>query len=446
MEVLPKNWVKIESNLVSDITDYVANGSFKTLSDNVRTFDSENFAILIRLKDFNTNFSKDLKYIDESSYLFLNKSRIEPGDLFISNVGNPGICYIVPKLNKPMSLGPNGIRLRSKNKINVKFIKYYLESPHGKSEINNIVTGTAQLKFNKTDFRNLKFPLPPLPEQERIVAKLDALFAQHEAMKKALERIPQLLKDFRQQILEQAVNGTLSEHFHESNKQPKWKLVKLQEVCKIVDPHPSHRTPPEVINGVPYIGIGDIDVNHKIDFLNARKVDNKVLQEHINRYKLKNGDFIFGKIGTIGKPIKIPDTQDFCLSANVILIQPHENEINPHFIFLYLDSPLFMRNVLEKTKATSQPAFGIKKMRDELVNLPSLNEQQEIVYLVESLFAKADTIEKRYKTLKEKIDSLPQAILHKAFKGELVPQLPTDGDAKDLLEEILKLKKEVKKK
>jgi type I restriction enzyme S subunit len=90
---------------------------------------------------------------------------------------------------------------------------------------------------------------------------------------------------------------------------------------------------------------------------------------------------------------------------------------------------------INKTKANSLP-----------LNLPLIQEQQEIVSRVESLFAKADIIEKRYKTLKEKIDSLPQAILHKGFKGELVTQLPTDGDAKDLLEEIIKLKKEVKKK
>ena len=79
-------------------------------------------------------------------------------------------------------------------------------------------------------------------------------------------------------------------------------------------------------------------------------------------------------------------------------------------------------------------------MRVEKIELPPLVEQQEIVSRVESLFAKADAIEKQYETLKAKIESLPQAILHKAFKGELTEQLDSDGDARELLKEIEGLK------
>ena len=72
--------------------------------------------------------------------------------------------------------------------------------------------------------------------------------------------------------------------------------------------------------------------------------------------------------------------------------------------------------------------------------LPTLTGQQEIVRRVESLFAKADQIEAGYQKLKAKVEQLPQALLAKAFRGELVPQLPTDGDARELLEEIKKAK------
>jgi type I restriction enzyme S subunit len=80
-----------------------------------------------------------------------------------------------------------------------------------------------------------------------------------------------------------------------------------------------------------------------------------------------------------------------------------------------------------------------------LVNVPSKEEQIEIVKRVENLFAKADTIEAAYQNLKQQIDTLPQAILAKAFKGELVEQLPTDGDAKDLLKEIAALRASLEK-
>ncbi|WP_343679700.1 restriction endonuclease subunit S [Chryseobacterium arthrosphaerae] len=494
MEVLPKNWVKIESNLVSDITDYVANGSFKTLSDNVRTFDSENFAILIRLKDFNTNFSKDLKYIDESSYLFLNKSRIEPGDLFISNVGNPGICYIVPELNKPMSLGPNGIRLRSKNKINVKFIKYYLESPHGKSEINNIVTGTAQLKFNKTDFRNLKFPLPPLPEQERIVAKLDALFAQHEAMKKALERIPQLLKDFRQQVLDQAISGKMTERWRDSknlnsylveikksreklylkkvdeslrngNKKPKklitdifnyfefdksielpdyWQIDNLKNICDLITDG-EHSTPKRTDEGYFLLSARNVRDGF-ISFDNVDYVCESEFNRLYQRCNPEHNDILISCSGSVGRVSVFPEGKKAVMVRSAALLKLQSNKNISKFIEFVLRSNLGQKQIKKLTKSTAQANLFLEPIGKIVIPIPSFEEIEKIINKIESLFSKADAIEKRYQTLKEKIDSLPQAILHKAFKGELVPQLPTDGDAKDLLEEILKLKKEVKKK
>lgn len=105
-----------------------------------------------------------------------------------------------------------------------------------------------------------------------------------------------------------------------------------------------------------------------------------------------------------------------------------------------MDSTVLMKLIMADTKSTSQPAYGIKKMREQIIPFPIIKEQQEIVSRVESLFAKADAIEKQYQTLKAKIESLPQAILHKAFKGELTEQLDSDGDARELLREIQVLK------
>mgnify|MGYP006149981541 CR=1 FL=1 len=91
------------------------------------------------------------------------------------------------------------------------------------------------------------------------------------------------------------------------------------------------------------------------------------------------------------------------------------------------------------------PKINQKGLNIIPIPVPSLKEQQEIVSRVESLLAKADAIEKQYEILKAKIDSLPQAILHKAFKGELTQQLDSDGDARELLREIEGLKKETTK-
>lgn len=455
-KVLPKGWEVVKSYLISDITDYVANGSFQSLSENVKTYDNEEYAILLRLKDFNNDFKHNLKYVDEKSYKFLAKSEIKEGDLFISNVGNPGICHLVPNLGRPVTLGPNGIRLRVSTYGDISFIKYYLESPQGKNEINEITTGTAQLKFNKTDFRNLLFPLPPLPEQKRIALKLDKLFAQHEKIKKALDRIPQLLKIFRQRVLTHAVTGKLTKQWLKGRSldvkfgltntgfrpwkfstPSRWKVVAFGDVAEVK----SNLVDPNNFSDYFLIAPDNIEAN-------TGKLINTPLVSEVNpksgKHLFNKGVIIYSKIRPYLNKLIIADFYGLC-SADMY---PIDNTVHTEikYLYYYMLSNEFLSYSTTAGERSVLPKINQKGLNEIPFPLPALEEQQEIVRRVESLFAKADAIEVRYQTLKAKVDTLPQTILHKAFKGELVPQLPTDGDAKDLLAEIMALKKDAKKK
>src|SRR5690606_34109384 len=198
-------------------------------------------------------------------------------------------------------------------------------------------------------------PLPPLAEQQEIVRQLDVMLAQVEQIKARLDVIPAILKKFRQSVLADAVSGKLIDLPENSFNE-----YILSDIAKIIDPQPSHRTPPISLDGIPYIGIGDLnDSTGEIDFDNARKVSKDVLKEHQERYQLQKGDFIFGKIGTIGKPFVLPIDREYTLSANVILIQPRK-DIIPEYLHFYLSSPLVMKEILGDTNSTSQAAFGIK--------------------------------------------------------------------------------------
>nr|WP_276591335.1 restriction endonuclease subunit S [Pseudomonas sp. GM_Psu_2] len=208
------------------------------------------------------------------------------------------------------------------------------------------------------------------------------------------------------------------------------------EIADVIDPHPSHRTPSEDLNGVPYIGIGDINKLGLIDFENSRKVSRSVLDEHRDRYSINDGDFIFGKIGTIGSATKVPAGGEYTISANVILVKPIREKVVPSYHFLFWCSPLALEISAKGSKATSQAAFGIKKMRKTELLYPPLDEQTEIVHRVEQLFAFADQLEAKVASAKSRIDHLTQSILAKAFRGELVPQDPNDEPASLLLERI----------
>jgi type I restriction enzyme S subunit len=165
---LSANWPFLNiADYCNVITDYVANGSFKSLSDNVKYNVGENHAKLIRLTDYHNGFNGDFVTIDKKGYEFLKKSKLYGEEIIIANVGaNVGTVFLAPKLNCRMSLGPNAIMLKTKG-ID-KFYYYWFKSQVGQNSLKSIITGSAQPKFNKTAFRMLKIPVPPIELQKKI--------------------------------------------------------------------------------------------------------------------------------------------------------------------------------------------------------------------------------------------------------------------------------------
>ena len=172
---IPYYWeistIKDETDI---ITDYVANGSFASLAENVKYKSEKDYAVLIRLVDYNNQFKGDFVYIDKDAYEFLGKSKLYGDEIIISNVGaNVGTVFRCPHLEYKMSLAPNSIMVKFKG--NNDFYYYWLKSRFGQHMLQSIVTGSAQPKFNKTNFRDLPIPVPPLDEQECIASILSSL-------------------------------------------------------------------------------------------------------------------------------------------------------------------------------------------------------------------------------------------------------------------------------
>lgn len=157
---------------VAEVTDYVANGSFASLRENVTYKRNPDFAALIRTVDFSNGFDRDqMIYIDENAYKFLEKSRLFGGEIIINNIGaGVGNSFLCPMLDIKMSLAPNAVMLKTSNN---KFYFYWLNSKYGKNALSKIISKSAMPKFNKTGLRGIMIPVPPIDEQERIVSILD---------------------------------------------------------------------------------------------------------------------------------------------------------------------------------------------------------------------------------------------------------------------------------
>ena len=157
--MIPEGWrvCKI-GELPLYITDYVANGSFASLKENVTLYNEENYAYFVRNTDLKDKTYK--VYVDKHSYDFLSKSILYGGEIIISNVGDVGSVHLCPVLDKPMTLGNNIIMVKSEDKDLQNYLYILFKYSYGKGLIRGITGGSAQPKFNKTDFKSLRVVIP----------------------------------------------------------------------------------------------------------------------------------------------------------------------------------------------------------------------------------------------------------------------------------------------
>ncbi|HGO9497084.1 TPA: restriction endonuclease subunit S [Aeromonas veronii AMC24] len=194
-----------------------------------------------------------------------------------------------------------------------------------------------------------------------------------------------------------------------------WAWARGEDIADFVDPQPSHRTPPEVEDGVPYIGYTDIDHERGINFDNARKVSEVILQEHKERYQIKDGDFVFGKIGTLGKPFFLQAPFNYCLSANLILIQPRIGCTHPVYLATYLNSPTLYQTLDTQKTNSTHAVFGIKKARLLVVPFPPISEQHRIVTKVDELMTLCDQLKSRLQTSQQTQLALAESLMEGAL-------------------------------
>ena len=236
------------------------------------------------------------------------------------------------------------------------------------------------------DYQYEKLPLPAMEEQQKITKKLHNIDKLIELCKAICDKFDVLVKS---RFVEMFGNFIYD--------QKRWFICTVGDVAETIDPQPSHRTPPISSDGIPYIGIAECDYKtQSINFSAARKVGKNVLEEHINRYDLSVGDFIIGKIGTIGKPFFVPIERNYTLSANTVLIQPNVQKVSPQYLFSIFQSEYMDRIIDSEKKSTSQPAFGIQKVRSIKIPLPPLALQEQFAAFVEqtdkSKFMRGNTI------------------------------------------------------
>ena len=338
------------------------------------------------------------------------RQRLRKGDVLVSMTRpNLNAVAIVPP-DLDGAIGSTGFHvLRANDDVEPHWLYYAVQSSSFVKSMCDLVQGALYPAVRPKDIREYAISPPPLAKQREIVAELEKQFSRLDEAVANLQRVKANLKRYRASVLNDAVEGRLVEC------DSPVELVKLGSVANLIDPQPSHRTPPTHPDGVPYIGIGDVLENGKLDFQNSRKVSPTVLEEHRARYTLSVGDFIFGKIGTLGRPTLLTPPFAYTLSANVVLVQADGVRLLPEYALIFMDSPKLLNMISRDAKATTQAAYGIKRMRDLEINIPDIEQQRKIVAEVDRHLSIIREVETEVDANLQRAQSLRQSMLAKAF-------------------------------
>jgi len=328
--------------------------------------------------------------------------------------------------------------------INRDFLFYFLLN-----ERNNFIKtgqGGAQPNLTNQIIRDWVIPLPPLAEQRRIVAAVGALLARVNASRERLDRVPGLLKAFRQAVLAAACSGRLTEGWREENYQrlnrPEIDNAKFPEIIEFYQfGVPNHWIWTSIKNVLHYVQYGlsikaDADEQTGIPILRMGNIQDGLLnfddlkyiqatQEELSQFYLDSGDVLFNRTNSpelVGKSAVYDVDKKMTFASYLIRIKVNQELLFSKYLNYWINSNWgreWARKV--RTDGVSQSNINGKKLQQMPIPLPPLPEQHEIVRRVESLFTLTDHIEQRVAIGKERADRLTQAILAKAFRGELVP-------------------------
>jgi type I restriction enzyme, S subunit len=312
--------------------------------------------------------------------------------------------------------------------------------------------GTTVASVNTEALEKFPLPLAPRDEQKRIASKLDAVLAKVDMCRARLDRMPQILKKFREAVLEAAVSGRLTEEWRaerqlaettqtihlgdENIKVPGvWGARGLGDAIDsdrplcygVVQPGES------VAKGVKLIRIQDMDVG-RIAISELRTISAKIDEEY-RRSRVNAGDLLVSVVGTIGRTAIVPEGLVSNIARAIARISPAA-EIDGRWLRIWLESAKLQWWMLKSSKEVARKTLNLGDLAKAPLAVPGPAEQTEIIRRVEQLLGLADSFQLLYESAQTQLEALVPSVLAKAFRGELVPQDPNDEPAGQMLERI----------
>lgn len=314
-----------------------------------------------------------------------------------------------------------------------RYLYWYLKG--AKNLLESYASGTTFLELSASKAAKVEFPLAPIEEQSRIVARIESLFAKLDEAKEKIQEVLDGAELRKAAILQQAFSGKLTEKWREENdiEEDRWEEHTLGEVCRSIYDG-DHMPPPKTEEGIPFLVISNVNTGY-LSFENTRYVNEEYFNNISDTRKPEKGDVLYTLVGSYGIPVVVDTGRPFCFQRHMALLKP--KTVQTRYLWYVLQTKEFFYKATKVATGTAQLTVPIKKLRELSINVPQMPEQQEIVRLLDNLLFNEQATVTACESALDTIDTLKKSILARAFRGELGTNDPSEASAKELLQEIL---------
>jgi len=329
------------------------------------------------------------------------KQKLKVGDVVVAmSTGSSRVIGKTAQLNQEWqgAFGAFCGVLRPKNNVDARYFGHYFKTKEYRNGISGLAAGTNINNIKAEHFDEIEIPLPSLEEQRRIADKLDILLAKVNKCKSRLERIPEILKRFRQSVLADACSGKLTEDWREENGASAPIECRLGDALMDIRYGTAKKCEPNT-SGVAVLRIPNVihgEISH-----NDLKYTQLAAKEY-STLKLQAGDVLVirsnGSISLVGAPALVTKAEaGFAFAGYLIRLRTDASKLVPAYLNYCLQSPQ-IRTQYGFTARSTSGVHNIngKEIASLSVNLPSLHEQKEIVRRINSLFEHARKLEERF--------------------------------------------------
>jgi restriction endonuclease S subunit len=410
---MKKNWIEVE---LGEVCGFVGGG---TPSKSNPSFWNGNIP-WASIKDVKGSFlNKTEDFITEEGLKNSASNLAFDGDIILAtriNPGRPILSKIKTAINQDLKI------VKPLVKFSPRFLFYLFKEIEPK--VLKLSSGTTVLGINLTNLKSISIPLPPLPEQRAIVARIEELFSELDHSLTNLKSAQAKLEIYRQAVLKKAFQGgyTLNHGAFESEF---WILRKLEEITvKITDGE--HFRPLTQENGVYFLSAKDVRENG-VDFSDPLFISEETAEKALKRCNPEKGDILIVSRGaTVGRMCIVKTNEVFCLLGSVILLKI-KPDINHFFLTYYLKSPSVNRKIISISGSTAQQAIYLRDIKKIELRIPPIKDQVQIVQEIESRLSVADKMAETIQTSIQKAEALRQSILKKAFEGKLLIEIELEA-------------------